>query len=78
MRLFHALVEDDIRQAFVDHYLSKNRQELDGKNSVDKPPSVEQIIADRMNDKDLYVDLTSYQICTLHLRMNLKQTLMIA
>ena len=52
VRLFHALVEDDIRQAYINRYLSKDREGLDGQHSEEKPPSVEQLIADKMNDED--------------------------
>ena len=48
LRMLHALVQEDIREAFKERYTGEQREEMDGRNSAVKPPSVEALIAMQM------------------------------
>ena len=64
IRLMHALILDEIKEAYLERYSGETREEFDGRNSANKPPSVEQVIADQINDPDWKPD--SFKLGSLH------------
>ena len=64
IRLMHALILDEIKEAYLERYSGETREEFDGRNSANKSPSVEQVIADQINDPDWKP--VSFQLGRLH------------
>ena len=52
LRLFHYIIEDDIKPLFLCHNDACTRRELDQWNSSERPETVYKVIAKRWNDVD--------------------------
>ena len=52
LRLILCIVQDDIKDKFCHHGAVMRRQELDGRNSENRPPNVFELISDRWNDSN--------------------------
>ena len=52
LRLFHCIIEDDIKPLFLRHNDACTRRELDQWNSSERPETVYEVIAKRWNDVD--------------------------
>jgi hypothetical protein len=52
MWLFMCLTQDDIKSAFLRHADTRTHHELDAGNSVARPPTASELIADTWNDED--------------------------
>jgi len=52
LRLIHCILESDILDLYKQHYAALERDELDGRNSVHRPLTWEELAADRYNDEN--------------------------
>ena len=52
MRMAHALTTDELKVAYARQYDAVSREELDARRSDRRQPTIQELLRDKMNDKD--------------------------
>jgi hypothetical protein len=60
LRLYHVIMEDEIKIAYSKLFNAKDRAELDARNSAERPKNFYELAADKYNDQDYHPVTTTY------------------